>query len=128
EEATSAAELEATVEAIAVEAGTILEEFEEAIAVDVAELETILADGIFAEAIAQQEPEVVGSEIIELEIIELDGVALGEDAFPNADEIIEAVEIKVVEVEVVETVGEEEGAIAPEPDEDWGDDDDLADL
>ncbi|MCY7282093.1 MAG: low-complexity tail membrane protein, partial [Cyanobacteria bacterium CAN_BIN43] len=34
EEATIAAELEATVEAIAVEAGTILEEFEEAIAVD----------------------------------------------------------------------------------------------
>jgi len=96
-----------------VEAGTILEEFEE--------------------AIAQQEPEVVGSEIIELEIIELeiielDGVALGDDAFPNTDEIIEAVEIKVVEVEVIETVGEEEGAIAPEPDEDWGDDDDLADL
>ena len=108
EEATTTAELEATVEAIAAEAETILEEFEE--------------------AIAQQEPEVIVSEFVELEIIELDGATLGNDAFPDADEIIEAVEIKVVEVEVVETIGESERAIAPEPtEEDWGEDD-LDDL
>jgi hypothetical protein len=120
------------VEGVDVEVIALREEIEGAIAAVVEEPETILAEGVFEEAIAQQEPEVVGSEIIELEIIELDGVALVEtDAFAGVDEIIEAVEIKVVEVEVKvgETVGEEERAIAPEPvGEDWGDDEDLDDL
>jgi len=128
-----AQELPTVREAIApvIESETLLKDegFEEAIAVDVEEPEMISEVGEFEEAIARQEPEAVGSEIIELEIVEPDGVALGNDAVPDTDEIIEAVEIKVVEVEVVETVGEQEKAIAPEPEEeDWGDDDDLADL
>ena len=97
------------------------------------EAETILEE--FEEAIAHQETEaIMDSEIVELEIVELEGVALVSENSPDADEIIEAVEIdvikiEVVEREVVETVSEEGKAIAPEPpEEDWGDDEDLDDL
>ncbi len=115
EEATIAEDLAATAEKIAMEAETVLGEFEE--------------------AIAHQETEaIMDSEIVELEIVELEGVALGDESFSDADEIIEAVEIEVikieaVEIEVVETVSEEGRAIAPEPtEEEWGDDEDLDDL
>ncbi len=106
EEATSEEDPEATAEAIALEAETVLEEFEE-------------------EAIAYQESEAV----MESEIIELEVVTLNDENLSDADEIIEVIKIKVVEIEVVQIVGEEERAIAPEPtEEDWGDDDDLDDL